>query len=148
MAAAAQQEDARVVRVTSTADASDEELQAGLALYTSRAEENALVSALFDRVDYVVAPSHERTHWALGLGIPMFAVGPPVGPFAPLNLDHLLAAGVAHPINTEAQADGLGDMLANFRSSGHLKEMAVHGWGRYEIDGFERIARYLTRDLA
>ena len=148
VAAATQTEEVNTVLVTSTETPSSPVGQVGLALYTSRADENALVSTLFDHVDYLVAPSHERTNWALGLGIPMFPVGPPVGPFAPLNLDQILRAGVGRPIDTEAQAGALGDMLADFRSDGSLKEMALSGWGRHEIDGFARIAQYLTADLS
>ncbi len=147
VAAATERDGVHTVRVTSTDHPSSSARQTGLALYTSRADENALVATLFDHVDYLVAPSHERTNWALGLGIPMFTVGPPVGPFAPLNLDQILEAGVGRPIHTEAQADTLGNTLADLRSDGSLKEMARRGWGRHEIDGFARIAQYLTADL-
>ena len=31
-----------------------------------------MTSALFDHFDFFMAPSHERTCWAFGLGLPMF----------------------------------------------------------------------------
>ncbi|MEW5994289.1 MAG: hypothetical protein AB1744_07825 [Candidatus Zixiibacteriota bacterium] len=111
--------------------------------YSSRREENSFTAQLFSRFDYFVAPSHERTNWALGLGLPMFIVGPAIGPFAPLNRDLLLAGGAAVDINSVTAAGRFGENLNRLRSSGRLVQMAEAGRGKYEIGGFHAIARFL-----
>lgn len=56
---------------------------AHFALFETRAELEAVTAACFASLDYVVAPTHERSHWALGLGLPLFALEPAIGSFAP-----------------------------------------------------------------
>ncbi len=115
-----------------------------LVRYRSRREENGLVAALFAAFDYFVAPSHERSHWALGLGLPMFVVGPGIGPFAPLNRDVLMAAGVAAEIDSVSRASVFGKSMTQLRTDGTLTQMALAGWGRRPIDGFNVTARFLS----
>ncbi len=115
-----------------------------LALYDTRAEENNLTARLFDRIDYLVAPAHERTNWALGLGLPMFFLTPSIGPFAPLNMNILTGAGVALSLDSANQPGGLGQMLHRLREDGTLQQMSEAGWGRHRIDGFQKIARFLV----
>ncbi len=112
-----------------------------LAVYSSRRQENELTARLFAHVDYLVAPPHERTNWSMGLGLPMFALVPVIGPFAPLNLSLLLRGGTAVELT---EPSGLDANLRRLRDSGRLLRMAEAGWGRYDIDGFLRIARHLV----
>jgi len=114
-----------------------------LALYDTRRQENELAAELFAVVDYLVAPPHERTNWALGLGLPMFALTPTVGPFAPLNLELLLESGTAAALGDEIKASAFAATLTRFRRSGRLARMARQGWGRYDLNGFSRIAAHL-----
>jgi hypothetical protein len=116
--------------------------------YASRREENGFTAHLFPTFDYFVAPSHERTNWALGLGLPMFVIGPQVGPFAPLNRELLVHAGVAEQINSNSAADTFGERLNHMRAGGKLDEMAKAGWGKYRIDGFDKIAEFLINNFA
>ncbi|HUV31356.1 MAG TPA: hypothetical protein VMY05_09740 [Acidobacteriota bacterium] len=116
---------------------------ATLVTYSSRREEASLSSKLFPLFDYLVAPSHERTNWALGLGLPMFAVGPTIGPFAPRNMQVLLDHGVAEMLDSSAAARELGPTVHQLRESGRLAAMAGAGWEKYPINGFERIAQLL-----
>ena len=116
--------------------------------YASRREENGFMAQLFPMFDYLVAPSHERTNWALGLGLPMFVVGPQIGPFAPLNCELLVHAGVAEQIDSNSAADAFGERLNHLRATGKLVEMAKAGWGKYRIDGFDKIAEFLITDFA
>jgi hypothetical protein len=116
--------------------------------YASRREENGFTAQLFPMFDYLVAPSHERTNWALGLGLPMFVVGPQIGPFAPLNCELLVHAGVAEQIDSNSAADALGERLSHLRASGKLAEMAKAGWGKYRINGFDKIAEFLITNFA
>ncbi len=114
-----------------------------LVTHDSRQSENDLSCSLFHQFDYFVAPPHERTSWAIGLGCPMFALTPTVGPFAPLNLQLLLEAKTACVIDSRETADRFCDMLAAMTRSGELAAMAQSGWGRYDINGFGNIASYL-----
>jgi hypothetical protein len=115
-----------------------------LCLYESRPELDAMTKDLFPRFDFFVSPAHERTHWALGLGLPMFVVDPPIGTFAPLNRALLLDRGVAIPLAEGQAAAGFGDQLAELRRSGELERTAGVGWGRFDRHGFRHIAEYLA----
>lgn len=113
-------------------------------LYSSRTELDLLTAHHFHRFDYLVSPPHERTHWALGLGLPMFIAGPDVGPFAPLNRELLLREGVAQPLEG---SEPLASLLARLQRQGELSERARRGWGRLPLDGFARGARLLAASL-
>ena len=110
--------------------------------YDSRRELDIFTSKLFPLFDYFVAPSHERTNWALGLGLPMFVVGPAYGPFAPINLTVLNEAGVAEEV-LESAVLSFGKRLKDFRQHGNLSDMAQKGWQVREINGFEKVADFL-----
>ncbi|MFQ5500345.1 MAG: hypothetical protein ACE5FH_11810, partial [Candidatus Zixiibacteriota bacterium] len=118
-----------------------------IASYRTRAEEYRLTARLFSFFDFFVAPAHERTNWALGLGLPMFAVGPAIGPFAPLNMDRLLQGGVARLIDSSAQAYGFAGDLRNLARDGRLEQMARSGWGKLPIDGFQAVAGFFVNNL-
>lgn len=111
--------------------------------YCSRREETALSARLFPLGDFLVSPAHERTNWAIGLGLPMFILIPCFGPFAPLNRQILLDHNVAVDLASEGIARSFGARLDAMRLSGQLTQMAEHGWGRYPINGFETIAALL-----
>lgn len=115
-----------------------------LVVFSSRLELDRATEAAFAELDYVVGPPHERTGWALGLGLPMAIVGPDVGPFAPLNRAALLEAGVALAIDDAGGARRFGQWLQRARERGKLEEMSARGFGRLDIDGFGVIARDLA----
>ena len=111
--------------------------------HRSRREENALSARLFPLGDFFVSPAHERTNWALGLGLPMFILNPCFGPFAPLNRQVLLDYNVAVDLALENVEGSFGERLDSMRNSGQLTQLAERGWGRYPINGFETIAESL-----
>jgi len=113
--------------------------------YSSRDELNRLTATIFPKLDCFVAPPHERTHWALGLGLPMFIVDPPIGTFAPLNRELLLNEGVADRIAGSSEARDFGRRLNGQLGNGELAARALRGWGRYEIDGFAKCAEFLRK---
>jgi hypothetical protein len=115
-----------------------------LVTYHDRREENNLTALLFHHFDYLVAPSHERVNWTLGLGLPMFALTPAIGPFAPLNLNLVLDAGVARTLERVKETAAFGGLLVDLQRSGKLAHMADHGWGIRDINGFTVIADYLA----
>ncbi|MDX9857016.1 MAG: hypothetical protein RBT76_04460 [candidate division Zixibacteria bacterium] len=111
--------------------------------HSNRREENALTARLFPTLDYFVAPAHERSNWAVGLGLPMFIVEPCIGPYAPLNRDELLRLGVAAVIGGSEAAKTFGSRVNDLRASGQLETMAAACWRAFPIDGFDRIATFL-----
>ncbi|MGD2153380.1 MAG: hypothetical protein PVG79_08925 [Gemmatimonadales bacterium] len=114
-----------------------------LCLYDRRQELNRLTQSYFADFDYFVAPAHERTHWALGLGLPMIVVGPSLGSFSPLNRELLLAQRVAATIDDGHAAASFGATLGKLREIGELRAMAEAGWGRYDTRGFQNTADML-----
>jgi hypothetical protein len=114
-----------------------------LCLYDDRRELNEHTEKLFERFDYFVAPAHERTNWALGLGLPMFVVDPSVGSFPPLNREFLLANRVARVITDSREAGAFGETVKKLRETGELRDMAEAGWRRFEVRGFFNIAEML-----
>jgi hypothetical protein len=114
-----------------------------LCLFTERQHLNEMTAALFPEFDYFVAPAHERTNWALGLGLPMYLLDPSLGRFAPLNRGVLLEAGVAKAINDSADAVTFAETVEAHRKSGELQEMSEAGWQRFDIRGFYNIAAML-----
>ena len=116
-----------------------------LCLYDSPQALNRFIEALFRHFDYFVAPPHERTNWALGLGLPMYIVDPPIGTFAPLNRRLLLDTGLAGVIRDRQPAAGFGNMLANDLANGVLERRSEQGAGTFAINGFAEGARFLSR---
>lgn len=114
-----------------------------LCLYTTSLELERLTVGGFGRLDYMVAPAHERSHWALGLGLPLFMLDPPIGSFAPLNQARLLEEGVAESL-PPPQAVAFRARLEARQQSGALLRAAERGWGRHAVDGFARAAAWLS----
>ncbi len=114
--------------------------------YDNRYEENTMTAKLFPEFDYFVAPAHERSNWAVGLGLPMFIVGPCYGPFAPLNCDLLLQKGVAFLVQESHEVQSMGRWVDRMRNDERLLDMAQGGWGKVKIDGFARIAYFLLNN--
>jgi hypothetical protein len=109
----------------------------------NRQAESAKTADLLPGVDVMVAAAHERTNWALGLGLPLFALLPHIGPFARENFDIATEHGVVEPVAEYENALGLADTLGWLRASGRLEAMARAGWGRHPIAGAEAAAREL-----
>lgn len=117
---------------------------ATICLYRTREELNTITVRLFDSFDLLVSPSHERTQWAMGLGLPMLIVDPAIGTFAPLNRDLMIHEGVGLPLDLAAARE-LGPALDRLRADGKLCAMAEAGWDRYARNGFQTIADMLSR---
>jgi len=112
--------------------------------HQSRREENALTARILPIADFLVSPAHERTNWALGLGLPIFILHPCFGPFAPINRRFLLEHDVAVDLAGESRIWSFGERIDSMRSTGQLTHMAERGWGRYAITGFDTIAALLA----
>ena len=115
--------------------------------YSSRPDEDRLTVKLFRFIDYSVAPSHERTNWALGLGLPMFILHPTIGTFSPLNRQLMLENKVALDIENDEKAVGFKSILPSLNKQGILAGMARGGFGKYDIFGFGKTADHLAGEL-
>jgi len=113
-------------------------------IYSGRENLDRLTLALFKCFDFIVAPSHERTNWAIGLGLPLFILHPVIGPFAPLNRQVMLDQDVACDL---LAPDTLGETVAAMHAEQRLLTMARNGWGKYNINGFASVARFITTEL-
>ncbi len=112
-------------------------------LSASRQEENKQVAAIFENLDFFIAPSHERTNWAIGLGLPLFILCPHIGSYAPLNAAIAKEQGVALEIPDNDSAAGFSEVLGTLRKNGKLVQMAQCGFGNNKINGFEQAAKFL-----
>jgi len=115
--------------------------------FDDRHQEHDYTMKLFRHFDYFVGPSHERTNWAAGLGLPMFVLHPIIGSFSPLNHEFLLGNGLAVDLHDDYSASNFADMLNQLRISGSLETMAKNGFGKYNIFGFRNIVEYIIGDL-
>ena len=107
----------------------------------ARKDETRRTAELLPSLDVMVAAAHERTNWAVGLGLPMFALLPHIGPFARENFEFASAQAVCIPLATTADAATLGPALDQLRRAGRLAAMARNGWGRHAINGAAATAR-------
>lgn len=116
-------------------------------LFEDRPQEAQLGEQLVPAADFLVAPAHERTNWAVGLGLPIFVLTPTIGSFAPLNLELIEHLEVGEPLADPGAAMALGARVNQLRSEGILARRVDRRWGRSEFDGFERGAEFLQRLL-
>ncbi len=114
-----------------------------IVLYEGREEENRYTEILFKYYDYFVSPSHERTNWALGLGIPMFILHPLIDPFSPINRDILIENDVAYEILDDKTADGFAERLEHLIKNRDIVGLAKNGYGKFPLDGFNKICNSL-----
>ncbi len=114
----------------------------------TRQDETARTAEIFPQLDILVAAAHERTNWALGLGLPMFALFPHIGPFARENFAFAQNQGVCLPLQSTKDATVLGSTLHTLRKNGRLVEMSRAGWGKYSITGAETAARSLLANVS
>jgi hypothetical protein len=122
----------------------DARFECVLCTFGSHKEESALTTDWFSQLDFLVGPSHERTNWVMGLGLPMFVLTPVIGPYAPLNLRLMEESECAISIKSDSDAHGLGAALADLRKAGSLAAMARNGWGKRDVRGFARIAEFFS----
>ena len=88
--------------------------------------------------------SHERSNWAMGLGLPMLLVDPSLGSYAPLTREVLLQSRVCHLIRSRRDAVESSAVIGRLQRAGELVRMAQMGWGRFDIQGFRCIADALA----
>ena len=109
----------------------------------SRQASTTAVAGIFPDLAVTVCAAHDRTNWAVGRGLPMFALLPNIGPFAADNYTFASGQGACLPLEGNPAAAGLGGTINELRRNGRLVEMARNGWGRHAITGAEAVARSL-----
>jgi len=110
----------------------------------NRQEFDAQVVKIFLRLDLFVAPAHERTNWAVGLGLPQFILCPHLGTYAPLNASIAITRGVAAEIPNDNVAGNFATFLTDYRNTGRIEQMAANGFGHSDLDGFSHCAREIS----
>ncbi|MGQ9678710.1 MAG: hypothetical protein ACUVUD_05450 [bacterium] len=111
--------------------------------FSSYAEETTATAQLLPQIDLFVAAAHERTNWAVGLGMPMFVLLPHIGPFSPLNFEFARNQGVCLPLTDPLD---FGNYLLTLRQDKKLLDMALAGWGKYPLTGARKVAEYLLSE--
>jgi hypothetical protein len=109
----------------------------------NRADENRQVAEIFARLDLFIAPAHERTNWAVGLGLPQIILTPHIGSYAPLNAKLALSREVAAEIDSST-GRSVPIQIEDLRRGGRLSAMAENGFGRTNIDGFAQAVRFIA----
>jgi hypothetical protein len=98
---------------------------------------------LLPKIDVFVSASHERTNWAVGLGLPMFVLFPLIGTFASLNFEFAQRQKTAYPLDSLEKAKTLGKIISGLRENGQLTQMAQNGFGMHKINGVSEAASHL-----
>ena len=123
----------------------DEDKNANVWLVTrkTRQADTQRAVELLPKIDVFVAASHERTNWAVGLGLPMFVLFPLIGTFASLNFEFAQRQKVTYPLDSLEKAKTLGKIISELRENGQLTQMALNGFGLHRINGVCEAASYL-----
>lgn len=111
--------------------------------FRSYSEETLASRRIFHKLDVLVCAAHERTNWAVGLGLPMFALLPHIGRFARLNYRFAQRERVCLPLSEPKR---FGTVLTELLHSRTLVQMAAAGWGRYPLTGAKAVAHLLSNN--
>ena len=103
----------------------------------TRQEDTERAIEIIPQLDVFIAASHERTNWAVGLGLPMFVLFPLIGTFASQNFEFAQIQKVVYPLDSREKAKNLGEILTGLRQNGQLGEMARNGFGVHKVNGVE-----------
>jgi hypothetical protein len=109
----------------------------------TRQEDTQRTVELLPEMDAFVAASHERTNWAVGLGLPMFVLFPLIGTFAFLNFEFAQRQKTAYPLDSLERAKTLGKTISELRQSGQLTQRVRTGFGVHNINGVWEAASHL-----
>jgi hypothetical protein len=114
----------------------------------TRQEDTQRAVELVPRLDVFVAASHERTNWAVGLGLPMFVLFPLIGTFASQNFEFATKQKVVFPLDSQEKAESLGEILLELRRNGQLVEMIRNGLGIHKIYGVDNSVAVLLKTIS
>ncbi len=109
----------------------------------SRYQETVRSARCLPELDIFCAAPHERVNWAAGAGLPMIMIIPPIGTFAPENLEFVIRSKCGFALASEADYDRLPDLLDRLRNEGDLSRMVTAGRTIQSVHG----ARVIAEDL-
>ncbi|MGB2805465.1 MAG: hypothetical protein WBD64_11295 [Candidatus Zixiibacteriota bacterium] len=135
---------AKTVEDTEESPRADAEFDLMLITRKTRQEDTRRAVELIPGLDAFVAASHERTNWAVGLGLPMFALFPLIGTFASQNFEFAQRQRVVHSVKSIGEARNLGGLLAELRQNGQLLQMAENGLGMHNVHGIDAAVSQLV----
>lgn len=124
----------------------NEQFDLKLVTRDTRQKDTQRAVQLIPYLDVFVAASHERTNWAVGLGLPMFVLFPLIGTFASQNFEFAQRQKVVYPLDSPEKAKNLGEILSNLRQSGELLQMAQNGFGIHSITGINTAVAYFIKE--
>ncbi len=110
----------------------------------TRQEDTQRAVQLVPHLDVFVAASHERTNWAVGLGLPMMVLFPLIGTFASQNFEFAQRQKVVYTVESLGKAKNLGQLLRDLRQKERLLDMAQKGFGAYNICGIQTTISHLA----
>ena len=124
----------------------NEEFDLKLVKRITRQEDTQSAVQAIPHLDVFVAASHERTNWAVGLGLPMMVLFPLIGTFASQNFEFAQRQKVVYPLDSPEKTKNLGEILSNLRQGGQLLQMAQNGVGVHSITGIDTAVSYFIKD--
>jgi hypothetical protein len=101
----------------------------------TRQEDTQRAVELIPGLDVFVAASHERTNYAVGLGLPMFVLLPLIGTFASHNFEFAQRLGVVRSLDSSLKGREFGRTLFDMRQNDGLSRMAERGFRLHDISG-------------
>lgn len=125
----------KTVEDTEESSYQDEEFDLMLVAGKTRRKDTQRAVELIPGLDAFVAASHERTNWAVGMGLPMFVLFPLIGTFASQNFEFAQRQRVVCPVKSIGEARNLGGLLAELRQNSQLLQMAKNGFGVHNFHG-------------
>jgi hypothetical protein len=134
----------KTVEDTEESSYQDEEFDLMLVTRKTRQEDTQRAVELIPGLDAFVAASHERTNWAVGLGLPMFVLFPLIGTFAAQNFEFAQRQRVVHSVRSMGEARNLGGLLAELRQNSQLLQMAKNGFGVHNFHGIDAAVSQLV----
>jgi hypothetical protein len=130
----------KIIEDTPGSSNQDDEFDLMLVTRETRQEDTQRACELIPALDVFVAASHERTNYAVGLGLPMFVLFPLIGTFASQNFAFAQGQGVSYPLDSTEKARNLARILTEPREGGQLLQMSQSGFGIHNITGIETAA--------
>jgi len=137
---------AKLVEDKEEISSENEEFDLKLVTRHTRQEDTQRAVELIPHLDVFVAASHERTNWAVGLGLPMMVLFPLIGTYASQNFEFAQREKVIYPLDSPEKAKNLGEILSDLRQSGQLLKMAQNGFGVHSINGIDTAVAYFIKD--
>lgn len=115
---------------------------------SAREEETLRSLAYLPGLDLFCAAPHERINWAVGAGLPIMMIGPPIGSFAPENRGYVLRTGCGAEIASPETCKNFTHEIDTMRRNGTLVEMVEAGRRTRSIDGARVIADDVKQSIA